>query len=523
MWSLKILSGSQAGKEVFLQKGLVLLGRGKDSTVYLPFNGISKKHAQIIIKDSFLEIEDLQSRNGSFIKGKQIKKARLQDGDRFALHDIIFEVRKKQKEALSFHPGFLNAPPPSSDSSPSSPSPAPNQNWLETRQKQVKTYMDKAVFPWIYQLAEWVEFRFLVGAFVLVFVLMVSALSIIPLSTILKDGIEKESLNSAEVIAQTVASGNSTALKQGMHSALSVEYALRRTGVKRAFIISALDGRILAPADLAHTYPKEALIHKARKSEEKLVQRISPSSVLAMIPISTYNPETGGSTPNAYSVVFYNVESLLSVSSEIISLIVQTFLIALILGFILYFFLIQLIEFPIKSINFQLGKALKGDQPSSISISYQSQGIKTMCSHINSALDQIALNKMIQSQSKEPESLPVNRENEIRNLLEMTGFPALAISLEDKMVCALNSIFTEQIGYSEILHQSMEEISDGVLKEHLQQIISQGELNPQELVFGEIQLKEMSLQSACQLIQGEESPAYAVFVFMSNSAEEGVA
>ena len=521
MWSLKILSGSQAGKEVFLQKGLVLLGRDSESTVHLPFNGISKKHAQITIKDSGLELEDLQSRNGSFIKGKQIKKARLQDGDRFALHNIIFEVRKKEKPALSFYPGFVNAPAP--EPSPQSSQPVNNKNWLDSGQKQVKEYMDKAVFPWVYHLAEWVEFRFLVGAFVLIFVLMVSLLSLIPLSTILKEGIEKESLSSAEVIAQTVAHNNNQAVKQGMNSALSVDYALRRTGVEKAFIISAVDGRVLAPSDLAHTYPQDPLIHKVRKSDEKLVKRISPSSVLAMIPVSVYDPDTGSTKPRVYSVVFYNVESLLSVSAEIINLTVQTFLIALILGFILYFFLIQLIEFPIKSINFQLGKALKGDQSSSISISYQSQGIKTMCSHINSALDQIALNKMMQSQSKESESLPVNRENEIRNLLEMTGFPALAISMEENRICALNSIFTEQLGYSEILHQGVEEISDGELKEHIQQIISQGELNPQELVFGEISLKENQLQSACQLIQGEGSPAYAVFVFMSNSAEEGAA
>ena len=514
MWSLKILSGPQAGKELFLQKGLVLLGRDKDSALCLPFKGISKKHAQIVTKDSFLEIEDLNSRNGSFIKGKQIKKARLKEGDRFALHDIVFEVSKKSSELNAFQPA-LNSLNPSLNST-LKPPPAKTP-LFESWYQKIKNYMDKAVLPGLYQLAEWLEFRFLLGAFVLLFVLMVSFLSIFPLSAILKDGIEKESLNSAEVIAQTLAQANTKPLREGLSSALSVDYALRREGVEKAFIISALDGRILAPSNLAHTYPKENLVHKARKRDQKTVQRVSPSSVLAMVPISFYNPETGESSPRAYSVVFYNVTALMSLSSEIVSLVVQTFLIAFVLGFILYFFLIQLIEFPIKSINHQLGKALKEENPSSISINYQSQILEVLCSHINSALDQISLNKMIQSQS--PESLPSNRENEIRNLLEMMGFPALAVSLEDKTVCALNSIFTEQMEHSEILHQSLEDISDQSLREHLQTIIDQVELNPQELAFGE--LKEMGLQSACQKIQDESS--YAVIVFMSDSSEEEAA
>ena len=320
MWSLKFLSGPKAGKEILLQKGMVILGRELDCQISIPVQGISKKHAQILVRETGLVIEDLDSRNGIFIKGKQVRKEELKEGDRVALYNVVFEVRKKDPLPAFQSYGLpypQNSPPPENlhDRLAGESKIKPYNKSVNTRSffkniyELIRSYINDVVLPGVYKLAEWIEFKVLVAGFAIGFIVLVTVLSAFPLISILKASVEEESFNSAENIAITLARANRNPLKKGLQDATHVDYALRRPGVDKAFIISALDGRILAPAELAHTYPKSPLIHKARKRDEKTVEK-EGSSVIAVVPISFPNMETGENTPRAYSVVVYNTDSL---------------------------------------------------------------------------------------------------------------------------------------------------------------------------------------------------------------------
>ena len=323
MWSLKFLSGPRAGKEIILPQGLSLLGRGDSCNIRLRAGGISKKHAQITVGDSGLVIEDLKSRNGLFYKGRQIQKQELKEGDRVALADVIFEIRKKDPMPFGnqgfyqpYYPSGMSSPPPQ-QAGPSAPEAAAREKALDVKGPLVqnlqhlgKSYIEKTVMPGVYKLAEWIEFKALVGFFVLGFIVLVTVLSAFPLIAILKSSVEKESRNNAENIALSLARDNRINMQKGLHSAVSVDQALSRPGVKKAYIISSVDGRILAPAELAHGYPKDPLIHKARKRDQKTVEKSGLSSITAVVPISFYNPETGEYRPKAYSVVVYDTGSL---------------------------------------------------------------------------------------------------------------------------------------------------------------------------------------------------------------------
>lgn len=530
MWSIKFLSGPKAGKEIFLQQGLVVLGREKSCQISISSNGISKKHAQIFVKEAGLVIEDLNSRNGTFIKGKQIQSQELQSGDRVALYDIVFEVKKKDSLPFLMYgmPYPQNFPDPSLldqnfESGTQKNSIDVKGSLIENIKKVIKSYIDNVILPGVYKLAEWLEFKFVIGFFVIGFIVVVVAFSSFPLVSILKSGVEQESRNHAESIAITLAEQNKNLLKKGLQTATTVDYALRRPGVKKAFIISAVDGRILAPAKLAHTYPKNSLIHKARKLNKNTVEKMDSSSVAAIVPISFYNPEMGESTPRAYSVVVYDRNSLTVGTKKIASLIIQVLFFTCLIGFILFFFLVSLIEFPIKSLNRQLSRALKDDKAPSISINYQSQILTELCGHINSALNQISVNRMLNQKDASEKGGEINRQNEMNNLVEVIGFPSLSINIEEEIVASVNSNFTDQIGFSEILHQPLSGILDSHLKEHLLSLLEQGKSNPQEIAFSEIHLNQMKLQSTCQFIMGKKHPAYAIVTFMSVEVEEGAA
>ena len=243
----------------------------------------------------------------------------------------------------------------------------------------------------------------------------------------------------------------------------------------------------------------------------------------AVVPIRFFNPETGENVPRAYSVVIYDMGSLFIGSKQVVSILVQVLIFSILIGLILFFFLISLIEFPIKSINRQLGRALKDEQSISISVNYQSQILAELCSHINSALNQISLNKMLNQKKDEDEGGEINRQNEMNNLVEVIGFPSMSVNMDEEIVASLNSNFTDQIGFSEILHQPLSAISDSNLKEHLLNLIEQGKNNPQEIAFGEISLNQMDLQSTCLFVMGKNSPAYAIVTFMPLEAGEGAA
>jgi len=73
-------------REVALEEGENVLGRDPDSAMWIDLNSVSRRHARIIIADGAATIEDLDSRNGTYVQGERIRAAtRLSDGDRIKI------------------------------------------------------------------------------------------------------------------------------------------------------------------------------------------------------------------------------------------------------------------------------------------------------------------------------------------------------------------------------------------------------------------------------------------------------
>ena len=525
MWTIKFLSGPKAGKEIFLQKGLYILGRDTSCKIQISAPGISKKHAQFIVDENGIRIEDLNSSNGTFLGGKQIQTSKLQSGNRIALHTIILEIKKKELEQP--HPYLapyssqqMHQPTPYTQSNAQEAPNQPTAQSVSAFKIDFRTYLDNVVLPGIYKLAEWMEFRWVIGGFIVGFIFLVMAFSSVPLIQILKSSVEQESRNHAESIATTVAKLNRKHLEQGLPSAITMDYALRRPGVKEAYIINALNGQIVAPADRAHTYPKNSVVHRARKLDQVSVEKLNSSTLAAIVPIRFFNQKTGDRSPTAYSVIVYDMGVLAVGNSKIISLFIQNLFIASILGLLLFFFFINLIEFPLKSINLQFNRALKDDKSPSVSVNYQSEPLKDLCSSINSALNQISLGQSYKEESSSPSGTEMHRQNEMDNLVEIIGFPSLAIQLADNSIASVNSNFKDQMELEDILHQPVQSLSHSALKEHLGILLEQGNAQPQEISFGEIELKGNQLQTTCQFVMGSQSPAYAIITFVPMQQED---
>jgi diguanylate cyclase (GGDEF)-like protein len=81
--TLTLVSGPSAGSFHSLVVDVNLIGRGKECTVRIDDLGISRTHARIVrTGPGDYTIEDLDSRNGTFVNGDRIVKQALSEGDR---------------------------------------------------------------------------------------------------------------------------------------------------------------------------------------------------------------------------------------------------------------------------------------------------------------------------------------------------------------------------------------------------------------------------------------------------------
>ncbi len=76
----------------------ITIGRGKENSIVLQSQEVSRHHARLEDRDGKLMLLDQKSQNGTFLKGKPIRIAILQLGDGFVVGDILFTL---PKESLS--------------------------------------------------------------------------------------------------------------------------------------------------------------------------------------------------------------------------------------------------------------------------------------------------------------------------------------------------------------------------------------------------------------------------------------
>ena len=85
-------------KELILAPGENIVGRGRGATIQLSSKSISRRHARIVVRDDQATLEDLGSKNGTFLRGERIESPRrLADGDpiRVGSSSMTFRVRQK--------------------------------------------------------------------------------------------------------------------------------------------------------------------------------------------------------------------------------------------------------------------------------------------------------------------------------------------------------------------------------------------------------------------------------------------
>lgn len=83
---LLVLSGARVGAVFHLDRSELMIGRSQRAELLFEDDGVSRTHARIRREGSEYQVEDLGSRNGTFVNGLRVKSpTRVQDGDKIQL------------------------------------------------------------------------------------------------------------------------------------------------------------------------------------------------------------------------------------------------------------------------------------------------------------------------------------------------------------------------------------------------------------------------------------------------------
>lgn len=99
---LQVLKGLNPGQLIPLDQDRAVLGRHPDCDIVLEVGAVSRQHAQISREGDQFIVEDLASRNGTFVNGELVEGRRpLVEGDRLKICDLLFTFRSGGMETVS--------------------------------------------------------------------------------------------------------------------------------------------------------------------------------------------------------------------------------------------------------------------------------------------------------------------------------------------------------------------------------------------------------------------------------------
>jgi len=102
---LKILQGSNTGKEIKIPTPKCVIGRGDDCHLKPQSDAISRRHCVIITTENEVVVRDLNSRNGTFVNEERVaEEAVLLSGDTLRVGPLQFELLIEQTVAKSKRP-----------------------------------------------------------------------------------------------------------------------------------------------------------------------------------------------------------------------------------------------------------------------------------------------------------------------------------------------------------------------------------------------------------------------------------
>ena len=374
MIKLIVKEGLFGVSEFLLREGTSILGRETGCDIVLNAHGVSRRHAKISWDKEGVVITDLQSSNGIFVNGIQIKEKLLHAGDIISLSDVVLEIRIVVQEAQIFQPTPNSIPFMGVNEVP------------KNLKEKFKIFLKNSVEPHVDVALKATPLWILLGGIFVIFLVINVLFTLGPAVSEGKKYLKSEAMTRGMSYVNFIADRNETAILQNQISRLNVDYLDGIQGVHAVRIVKPrvlddgrLMGDILAPMGRGtamatqEKWQKESLgdvklIRDAQgketyiieSSESIIVRQISPSRMIFSKPIM--QTVDGRKTIAALTQVELNVAGMDFFSTTFWGMFAKAFFAALFLGCLFSMFIFYLIEHVFKLLHVEVsaGSVLEG-------------------------------------------------------------------------------------------------------------------------------------------------------------------
>ena len=130
---LKVILGTNAGKEIRLLGPKFLIGRAEDCHLRPKSDLISRHHCVLLLEEQGLTVRDLGSRNGTLVNGQRVSgECELKTGDNLEVGPLKFEVSVSTFSAPAKRPKVNSIKEAAARTAEGNPSGEPDINdWLQ--------------------------------------------------------------------------------------------------------------------------------------------------------------------------------------------------------------------------------------------------------------------------------------------------------------------------------------------------------------------------------------------------------
>lgn len=362
MYKLVVVAGKMRGQEYVLEEGENILGRDESCSIHFPVQGVSKKHFSITVTGETCYVADMGSSNGTFLNGKAIKRATVENGDKIALPDTIIQVVYVEEKKVVVKKRVSSEDDDDDDfMDPGDPP--------ENLVAKLFWAFKFKIMPVIHGINEEYEWHHLFGIFCAIFSVAAISLTIFPALQDSKMILIRETATRGSSYADMVARMNNRALERKELDKINTNFIKNEEGVKD-FRLFDMEGRIVRPIEeLNNTVggkdPFFAGAHqwalKTIKFKNVVLKRLLDDGQIGIAKkIVAFNPRTAseevvGVIAIKFEPTALKVEAAKSRKAYAESLVTTALVAIFFFGFVYY-----LTVRPIEEINFQIEEAIRG-------------------------------------------------------------------------------------------------------------------------------------------------------------------
>jgi pSer/pThr/pTyr-binding forkhead associated (FHA) protein len=452
MYKLVAIAGKIRGDEFVLEDGDNSLGRDEENNICIPIQGVSKRHMNITVKDDSCYLEDLGSSNGTFLNGKVVNRATLENGDKITLPDCILQVVYVQEKKVIIKQRAEGSDVDVEEYKTGGTPPGPLP-------QKIIWFFKYKVMPIFHGLNEEYEWHYMFGIFIAIFSVLAISLTIFPVLEDSKKILLIETAKRGGHYADQVARINNRALEQKRLDKVDTNFIKSEDGV-RDFRLFDLEGRIVRPIEKLNDYVMDPFFVTAlnwakanKESRQVKAVPLSDGQIGIAKQIFAFNPKMGieesvGVIAIRFEPTSLKVEAAKSRKAYLESLATTALVAIFFFGFV-YYLTIR----PIEEMRYQLEEALRGTRKN-LEGTYLMSELKPLRNSINTILQRMRELSNEGDEDMEEEESDIEYVRSFYEIMQTVNGPAMVLD-SMKNVSHLNMVAEDLVGFRESASQGM--------------------------------------------------------------------